>query len=76
MPFILRIVQAVDWIIALAWLLRVLAWRRALPRVPDLLRTSYADPGRVPTRLSVIVPARNEASDIAATLRSLVASRG
>ncbi len=76
MPLILRILQAVDWIIALAWLLRVLAWRRALPGVPDLLRTRYEDPAQVPARLSVIVPARNEASDIAATLRSLVASRG
>jgi cellulose synthase/poly-beta-1,6-N-acetylglucosamine synthase-like glycosyltransferase len=73
MPVFFRMVQALDWLISLAWLLRVLVWRRMLQRVPDLLHSSYV--GTLP-RLSVIVPARNEAPNIAATLRSLLAAEG
>jgi cellulose synthase/poly-beta-1,6-N-acetylglucosamine synthase-like glycosyltransferase len=73
MPVFFRLVQALDWFIALAWLLRVMVWRRMLRRVPDLVHSSYA--GTLP-RLSVIVPARNEAPNIAATLRSLLAAEG
>jgi glycosyltransferase involved in cell wall biosynthesis len=76
MPYFVRIVLAIDWLIALPWLLRVLTWRYQLPRVPDLVRTSYAVPGQQLPLLSVIVPARNEAPHIAATLRSLLASQG
>ena len=47
-----------------------------LHRVPDLTCTSHAVSGAALPLLSVIVPARNEAADIAATLRSLLASKG
>jgi cellulose synthase/poly-beta-1,6-N-acetylglucosamine synthase-like glycosyltransferase len=75
-PIVLRIVQVLDWLVALAWLLRVLTWRGGLGRVPDLTDASYSLPGQALSRLSVIVPARNEAPNIAATLRSLLASEG
>ena len=67
---------AMDWFIALAWLHRVLRWRRMLPTVADLVHTSYAGSSRKLPSLSVIVPARNEARNIAPTLRSLIAAQG
>ncbi len=73
MPVFFRMVLSLDWFIALAWLLRVLVWRRMLRRVPDLVQGGYE--GSLPG-LSVIVPARNEAPNIAATLRSLLAAEG
>lgn len=76
MPVFFRIVQALDWLIALTWLVRVLVWRHMLPRVPDLTYAREANPTRILPRLSVIVPARNEASNIAATLQSLLMSEG
>ncbi len=74
MPVFFRIVQVLDWLVALSWLTRVLIWRRMLRRVPDLTRTVETHPA-LPV-LSVIVPARNEAAGIAATLRSLLATKG
>ncbi len=38
-PVFFRIVQVLDWLVALSWLTRVLVWRRMLRRVPDLTRT-------------------------------------
>jgi cellulose synthase/poly-beta-1,6-N-acetylglucosamine synthase-like glycosyltransferase len=68
MPVLHWMVLALEWLIAAGWLWRVLVWRRMLQRVPDLVQTQYG--GSLPG-LSVIVPARNEARNIAATLRSL-----
>jgi glycosyltransferase involved in cell wall biosynthesis len=76
MPVFHWMVQALEWLIALAWLWRVLVWRRMLQRVPDLVQTRYADSTRSLPGLTVIVPARNEAKNIAATLRSLLAAEG
>jgi glycosyltransferase involved in cell wall biosynthesis len=76
MPVFHWMIQALEWLIALAWLWRVLVWRRMLQRVPDLVRTRYADSALSLPGLSVIVPARNEARNIAATLRSLLAAEG
>jgi glycosyltransferase involved in cell wall biosynthesis len=73
-PVFFRVVQVLDWLVALSWLTRVLVWRRMLRRVPDLTRTVETHPA-LPV-LSVIVPARNEAAGIAATLRSLLAAEG
>ena len=70
-----RTVLALDWVIALLWTMRALEWRRMLPLVPDLTRTEYPYPIPLPS-LTVIVPARNEAANIAATLRSLLAAIG
>jgi cellulose synthase/poly-beta-1,6-N-acetylglucosamine synthase-like glycosyltransferase len=72
----LWIVSAMDWLIALAWLFQVAVWRRMIGSVPDLnLQSGHASALPLP-RLSVIVPARNEAENIAATLESLLASHG
>ncbi len=70
------IVLVLDWLIALAWLLQVLVWRHMLQHVPDLTQTRYGHPSQTLPRLSVIVPARNEAAGIAATLDSLLAADG
>ena len=76
MPVFLLIVLVLDWLIALAWLLQVLVWRHMLRRVPDLTQTNYGDPSLALPRLSVIVPVRNEAAGIDATLHSLLAVEG
>jgi cellulose synthase/poly-beta-1,6-N-acetylglucosamine synthase-like glycosyltransferase len=68
-------VQVLDWIIALSWTARVLVWRRMLPLVPNLGQAGYPRAGRLPS-MTVIVPARNEADNIAATLRSLLGAEG
>ncbi len=65
--------QVLDWAIAVSWTSRVLAWRRMLPLVADLAQSDCPQAGPLPS-LTVIVPARNEADNIAATLRSLLAA--
>ncbi len=65
-----------DWLIAGAWLLMVLQWRWNFHRIPDLLAKPAPEPAGGLPLLSVIVPARNEQTGIAATLRSLLASEG
>ena len=65
-----------SWIIAAAWTQRALAAARNLPRIPNLLDPRYdPEPSRKSDlpQLTVIVPARNEAAAIEATLRSLLA---
>ena len=68
--------HVLGWLIAVAWLLRVLEWRFHLRHIPDLTRPAYAMPTGPLPRLSVMVPARNEAANIAATLESLLAAEG
>ncbi len=61
------------WFVALTWLWKVIAAAFGLPRVPNLLDPQHdISPAGSPS-ITVIVPARNEAADIAATLRSLLA---
>jgi glycosyltransferase involved in cell wall biosynthesis len=76
MPVFFRIVLALDWLVALAWMMRVLIWRRMLRLVPDLTQAIYDHSSLPLPPLSVIVPARDEAPGIAATLRSLLATEG
>jgi glycosyltransferase involved in cell wall biosynthesis len=64
------------WLIAVAWLVRVVEWRWRLRGVPDLTKDAFGASGGPLPRLSVVVPARNEEANIAATLRSLIASQG
>ncbi|ACO33665.1 MULTISPECIES: glycosyltransferase family 2 protein [Acidobacterium] len=64
-----------NWMLALGWTWRVLTALYHLPRVPDLREDRYAAPpqqDRTP-RLTVVVPARNEAAAVEGTLRSLLA---
>jgi cellulose synthase/poly-beta-1,6-N-acetylglucosamine synthase-like glycosyltransferase len=75
MPVYYWMILVLDWLVALTWMIRVLLWWRMLRQVPDLTRTIDACPSSQPLpALSVIVPARNEAAGIAATLRSLLAA--
>ncbi len=66
-----------SWLVALVWTQRVLSAMRNLPRVPDLLDGGDDPPKVQPTgsrpQITVVVPARNEAAGIEATLRSLLA---
>jgi glycosyltransferase involved in cell wall biosynthesis len=64
------------WMIALFWVVVIAVALRKLPSVPDVLDAKYAGPISDPPLISVIVPARNEAADIEATLRSLLAAEG
>jgi glycosyltransferase involved in cell wall biosynthesis len=66
------LLQLAAWLIALTWLWKVIAAARGLPRVPNLLIPQHdVSPQGTPS-LTVIVPARDEATDIAATLESLL----
>ncbi len=79
MSLLVTICLAFLWIIAAFWTWRTLAALRGLPRVPALRATipnsrDSAVAGSVSApEISVIVPARNEAAAIEATIRSLLA---
>jgi glycosyltransferase involved in cell wall biosynthesis len=62
------------WLVAAFWLICGLTALRGLPRVPNLCHVPPlpVDQGS-PAQVTVIIPARNEASAIEATLRSLLA---
>jgi GT2 family glycosyltransferase len=60
------------WLIALTWLWKSIAAAFGLPRVPNLLLPQYDIAPADSPFITVIVPARNEAADIAATLHSLL----
>jgi glycosyltransferase involved in cell wall biosynthesis len=64
-----------DWLIVLFWIAKTISTLRNFPRVPNLLDARYAQPLEPSPRalISVIVPACNEAANIAATLRALLA---
>lgn len=74
MIHVLRLgVQTIAWLVALAWVYKLLSVIRGLPLVPDLCDPQWDSlPDGMPS-LTVIVPARQEAADIGATLRSLLA---
>jgi len=62
----------IAWLIALIWISKVIAAAFGLPRIPNLVLPRYnITPAGSPS-ITVIVPARNEAADIAATLHSLL----
>lgn len=67
---------SVDCVLALVWIWRTLTALVHLPRIPNLTHHKYAGKARkhdeLP-RLTVIVPARNEAAAIQSTLESLLA---
>jgi glycosyltransferase involved in cell wall biosynthesis len=64
--------QIIAWLIALTWLWKVIAAAFGLPRIPNLLLPQYNISPEGSPSITVIVPARNEATDIAATLQSLI----
>jgi glycosyltransferase involved in cell wall biosynthesis len=65
--------QLAGWLIALLWLLKSLAAAFGLPRIPNLLDPQHNQSPLGTPSITIIVPARNEAADIAATLHSLLA---
>ncbi len=65
-------IQLAAWLVALTWLWKVVAAARGLPTIPDLLLPVHnLSPNRSPS-ITVVVPSRNEAANIAATLESLL----
>ncbi len=61
--------------VAAAWLIRIVPALVMLPSIPDLREKKYAGIGMLnPPSLCVIVPARNEAKAMAATLQGLLAN--
>lgn len=69
-PFPSLIVFA--WLIALAWLYKLLEAARGLATVPNLLGPEYDTTPAASPSLTIIVPVRNEAEDVAACLESLI----
>jgi glycosyltransferase involved in cell wall biosynthesis len=66
------IIQTMSWAIALAWVLRTYDAVHLLPALPDLTLMDWdVAPLGTPT-LTVVVPARDEAESIAATLDALL----
>jgi GT2 family glycosyltransferase len=67
-----RILIVAAWLVACAWLYKLLEAARGLKRVPNLLEPDYdVSPQGNPSAM-VIVPARNEAANVSACLESLV----
>ena len=67
------VVEALAWGVALLWVWKAVTALRGMPRVPNLVRPEYdVRPAGEPW-ITVIVPARNEATHIAGCLKSLVA---
>jgi glycosyltransferase involved in cell wall biosynthesis len=64
------------WVIAFLWAMSTAIALAKLPGIPDLLDSKYKASMADSPLISVIVPARNEAADIEATLRSLLALEG
>jgi GT2 family glycosyltransferase len=60
------------WLVALAWLWKVTDAALGLPRIPNLLLPEHNIAPAGSPSITVIVPARNEAADLAATLHSLL----
>jgi glycosyltransferase involved in cell wall biosynthesis len=72
-PFIQVALIIIAWLIALIWIWKVIAAAIGLPRVPNLILPQYNIAPAGSPSITVIVPARNEAADIATTLHSLLA---
>jgi glycosyltransferase involved in cell wall biosynthesis len=72
MHFLHLTLVAIAWLIALAWLTKLVEAWRGLGTVPNLAEPQYdASPEGEPT-LAVIVPARNEAAGVGACVESLL----
>jgi GT2 family glycosyltransferase len=64
--------EIVVWVIALAWLAKLIEASRGSATIPNLLAAQYDSSPEGSPAIVVIVPARNEASDVAACLESLL----
>jgi len=70
--YLFEVLQAVAWLVASFWVCQACGVLRGLPRVPDLLQLPNPPIDPAAPSLTVIVPACNEAKDIAACLESLL----
>jgi glycosyltransferase involved in cell wall biosynthesis len=61
------------WILGLAWLWRLADAALGVPKIADISRPEWNRRPAASPRVSLIVPARNEEADIAATLTRLLA---
>jgi glycosyltransferase involved in cell wall biosynthesis len=66
-------IEIIAWLVALSWLWKAASAAIGLPAIPDLLLPEHNIAPAGSPSITVIVPARNEAADIAATLHSLLA---
>jgi glycosyltransferase involved in cell wall biosynthesis len=66
------VLEIIAWLVALAWLWKAASAAVGLPRIPDLLLPEHDIAPAGSPSITIIVPARNEAADIAATLHSLL----
>jgi GT2 family glycosyltransferase len=66
------ILTAFAWLIALAWIYKLIEAWRGLATVPNLLAPEYDAVPVGSLSITVIVPARNEADDVAECLQSLL----
>ena len=64
--------QLLIWLIALAWLWKAITATFGLARIPNLLEARYDTTPPGSPYVTIIVPARDEADDIAACLTSLL----
>ena len=72
----LTVLGITAWAVALMWVVSTAVALKKLPEIPDVLDGKYSEPRMEPTQVAVILPAKNEAADIEATLRSLLALEG
>jgi glycosyltransferase involved in cell wall biosynthesis len=71
MAHVTLVLTVLNWLVALAWLSRVAYWLIHVRSVPNLLRLEHAR--KAPKgRLTVVVPARNEARSIRKCIESLL----
>jgi GT2 family glycosyltransferase len=68
-----HLLQFAAWLIALLWLWKAIDAALGLPRIANLLLPQHNLTPTSHPSITVIVPARDEAADIAATLHSLLA---
>jgi GT2 family glycosyltransferase len=67
------LVAVLAWVIALLWIWKAVEALRGMPQVPNLLLPEFDVWPAGEPRITVVVPARDEADDIAACLMSLLA---
>ncbi|HEY0162468.1 MAG TPA: glycosyltransferase [Edaphobacter sp.] len=66
------LLEAIAWLLALAWLWKAVTATLGLPKIPNLLEARYDLAPEGNPSIAVIVPARNEATALPASLASLL----
>jgi glycosyltransferase involved in cell wall biosynthesis len=71
-PLLVAALQVLAWSVALLWLWKAVTSSFGLRRVPDLTESKYDLTPLGKPSITVIVPARNESTNVAACLQSLL----